>query len=242
MTGNLTEIFNAYLQGVSVWAYLAAYLGGILASFTPCVYPLIPITLAVIGGQSRGACRGVRFRGFILSLFYVLGVALTYTALGGASALSGRLFGQLQASSWTHFIVANVCILLGLSIFGVFPLPQRVPGFLARRQNAGNAGGVAASFIIGAASGLIMSPCTTPILATLLGYVAARQNIAFGMSLLFVFSLGMGTLLILVGTFAGLLATLPRSGAWTTAINRFFGWVLLGTGEYFLFLAGTLWI
>lgn len=238
MTDNLTEVFDAYLHGASVWAFLAVYLGGVLASFTPCVYPFIPITLAFIGGHSQGS----RFRGFTLSLFYVLGIALTYTALGATAALSGRLFGQMLTSPWTYFIVANVCILMGLSMFGVFPMPHCVPGFLARIQNGGNAGGVPASFIAGAASGLVMSPCTTPILATLLGYVAARQNIAFGMSLLFVFSLGMGTLLIIVGTFAGLLANLPRSGAWTAAINRVFGWILLGTGEYFLFLAGTLWI
>ncbi len=238
MTGDSTEVFKAYLHGASVWAYLAVYLGGILASFTPCVYPFIPITLAYIGGHSSGS----RVRGFILSLFYVLGLALTYTALGAAAALSGRLFGQMLTSPWTYGIAANVCIFMGLSLFGLFPLPHFAPGFLRRVQPGGTTGGLFASFLLGAASGLVMSPCTTPILATVLGYVAVGQNMAFGMSLLFVFSLGMGTLLIVVGAFAGLLANLPRSGAWTAAINRFFGWILLGTGEYFLFLAGTLWI
>jgi cytochrome c-type biogenesis protein len=237
MTGDITEVFKAYLQGASLWAYLAVYLGGVLASFTPCVYPFIPITLAFIGGRSGGS----RARGFILSLFYVLGMALTYTALGAFAALSGRLFGQMLASPWTYCIVANVCILMGLSLFGVVPMPQYVPGFLMKVQDDGKTRGVSTSLFFGAASGLVMSPCTTPILATLLGYVAARQNMAYGMSLLFVFSFGMGTLLIAVGTFAGLLASLPRSGAWSAAINRFFGWVMLGAGEYFLFLAGTLW-
>lgn len=238
MTGNLSEVFSAYLQGASVWAFLAVYLGGVLASFTPCVYPFIPITLAFIGGRSGGS----RMRGFTLSLFYVLGVALTYTILGAVAALSGRLFGQIQTSPWMYLAVANLCILMGLSLFGVFSLPHGLSGFLTRMPSGGKRAGATGSFLMGAASGLVMSPCTTPILATLLGYVAARQNVAFGMSLLFVFSLGMGTLLILVGTFAGLLANLPRSGAWTAAINRFFAWVLIGAGEYFLFLAGTQWI
>src|SRR5574340_120579 len=125
---NLTEILNAYLHGSSVWAYLAVYLGGVLASFTPCVYPFIPITLGFIGGRSGGS----RIRGFILSVFYVLGMALTYTALGAIAALSGSLFGQMFTSAWTYFIVANVCIIMGLAMLGVFSLPQIMPGFLSR--------------------------------------------------------------------------------------------------------------
>ncbi len=238
MTGDIAEVFKAYLQGASGWAYLAVYLGGVLASFTPCVYPFIPITLAFIGAQSSGS----RARGFVLSLFYVLGMALTYTALGAIAALSGRLFGQMLSSPWPYFIAANVCLLMGMSLFGLFSLPQYVPGFLTKAKTDGETRGVAASFLVGAASGLIMSPCTTPILATLLGYVAAGRNVVFGMSLLFVFSLGMGTLLIAVGTFAGLLANLPRSGRWSAAITRLFGLVMLGAGEYFLVLAGKLWI
>jgi thiol:disulfide interchange protein DsbD len=97
------------------------------------------------------------------------------------------------------------------------------------------------SFLIGAASGLVMGPCTAPVLAVLLGYVATRQDLFYATSLLFVFSVGMGTLLILLGTFAGLLANLPKSGSWMTKISRLFGWLMIAAGQYFLIQAGMLW-
>jgi thiol:disulfide interchange protein DsbD len=96
--------------------------------------------------------------------------------------------------------------------------------------------------LVGAASGLIMGPCTAPVLAAILSYAATRQNVAFASALMFVFACGMGTLLILAGTFAGLLAGIPKSGAWMVRISRLFGWMLLGTGEYFLIHAGMLWV
>lgn len=86
-----------------------------------------------------------------------------------------------------------------------------------------------------------MGPCTAPALAVVLGFTATKQNVLLAAGLLFVFALGMGTLLILVGTFAGLLAGIPKSGAWMERIGKFFGWILLATGEYFLVNAGMLW-
>jgi thiol:disulfide interchange protein DsbD len=91
-------------------------------------------------------------------------------------------------------------------------------------------------------AGMVMGPCTAPVLAVLLGYVASQQSPAFGAALLFVFSFGMGTLLLLAGSFAGLLARLPRSGEWMERINKLCGWILLGVGEYFLIMAGTMWV
>jgi thiol:disulfide interchange protein DsbD len=94
--------------------------------------------------------------------------------------------------------------------------------------------------LLGAVSGIVIGPCTAPVLAVILGYVATQTNLIFGISLLFVFSLGMGTLLIIVGTFTGLITALPRSGNWMNKINRVFGLVLIGAGEYFLYTAGKL--
>ena len=234
----LLEGLNTFLEGAPALAYLAVFAGGVLVSFTACVYPVVPITIAFIGARSAGS----RTRGFSLSLVYVLGMALTYTALGGIAALSGKLFGQLQTNPWTYFVMANICILMGLAMLEVFILPVRTPAFIARLQPRGKTRGLAGSLAVGAASGLVLGPCTAPVLAVLLSYVATRQHLLFGMSLLFVFALGMGVLLVVVGTFAGLLASLPKSGVWMARVNRLFGWILIGAGEYFLIVAGQLWI
>jgi cytochrome c-type biogenesis protein len=238
MIENFVEGLSQYLTGSYFLAYLAVYLGGIIISFTPCIYPVAPITIAFIGSHSSGS----RSKGFVLSLLYVLGMAITYTILGGFAALSGKLFGQIQANPWLYFAIANLCILMGLSMLGVFTLPSRTPQFVTRVQPRKNRKGVLGSFLIGAASGLVIGPCTAPVLFVLLGYVASRQNTFFGMSLLFLFALGIGTTLILLGTFAGLLANMPKSGAWMNRISHICGWILLGAGEYFLFVAGTFWI
>lgn len=235
---NFINNLSLYLEGAPFLAFSAAYLGGLLTSFTPCVYPVIPITISFIGARSAGS----RSRGLWLSLLYVLGLAATYTLLGGIAALSGRLFGQVQASPWTYFILANMCIGMGLSLLGAFSLPWKTPNFIAKLQQGEGAKGAFGSFLVGAASGLIVGPCTAPVLAVLLTYVATKQNTVFGMSLLFVFSLGMGTLLIVLGTFAGFLSSLPKSGNWMLRISRLSGWVLLAIGEYFLINAGILWV
>lgn len=237
MIESLLQDFSGNLQQSAVLAYLTVYLAGVLVSFTPCVYPVIPITIGFIGARSGGS----RGRGFLLSVIYVFGMAVTYTALGGVAALSGKLFGQMQTNPWVYVIMANLFLFMGLSMLGVFTFPLRTPQFVARLQPRGSPQGVAGSFLIGAASGLVMGPCTAPVLAVLLGYAATRQDLLYAMSLLFVFSFGMGTLLIVLGTFAGLLANLPRSGPWMTRIGHLFGWLMIAAGEYFLIQAGMLW-
>ncbi len=237
MIESFIEGLSVYLQESFILAYLAVYLGGVLVSFTPCVYPVVPVTIAFIGARASGSKR----RGFLLSVIYVLGMAVTYTVLGGIAALSGKLFGQLQTNPWTYFLMANICILMGLSMLEVYLLPIRIPQFIARIQPRSQSQGLVSSFLVGAASGLIMGPCTAPVLAVLLGYVATRQNFYYAMSLLFVFAFGMGTLLMILGTFAGLLANLPKSGPWMAKISHLFGWIMFAAGEYFLIQAGMLW-
>jgi thiol:disulfide interchange protein DsbD len=238
MIAQLLDALQVHLQSTSPVAYLLAYLGGVLISFSPCVYPVAPITIAYIGAHSRGT----KGRGFVLSLFYVIGMAITYTVLGGIASLSGMLFGQLQSNPWMYFFVANICVIMALSLLDVFILPVKNIGFITRLQQNKKVGGPVGSLFVGAFSGLILGPCTTPVLAVLLSYVAGQQNPWFGMSMLFVFSLGMGTLLIVLGTFAGLLTNLPKSGVWMLRINRLAGIILLAMGEYFLVKAGMFWI
>jgi cytochrome c-type biogenesis protein len=238
MVENFINGLSGYIQNSISLSFLAVYLAGVMVSFTPCIYPVVPLTLAYIG--ARGA--GSKTKGFILSLIYVSGMAVTYTILGAVAALSGKLFGQIQTNPWTYFFIGNLCVLMGLSMLGVFSFSIRIPDFIAGKQNDNKSNGLIGSFLVGAASGLVMGPCTAPALAVVLGYAATKQNVSLAAGLMFAFALGMGTLLILVGTFAGLLAGIPKSGVWMVRISKAFGWILLATGEYFLVNAGMLWI
>jgi cytochrome c-type biogenesis protein len=231
MIDQLIGQFEFYLGQSLLFAYIAAYLAGVLVSFTPCVYPVIPITVAVIGGQ--GDLSGAR--GFVLSLFFVLGLSLTYTALGVFAALTGKLFGTIQTSPLTLGVLGGLFILMGLAMLDVFQLS--LERYAPRGLSGGNRKGIFGSFMIGVTSGFVLGPCTAPVLAVILGVVAARQSVVFGGSLLFVFSLGVGSLLVLVGTFAGILVGLPKSGAWMSGVKKLSGIVMLAAGAYFLYSA-----
>lgn len=236
MIENLINNLTLYLQSSVFLAFIAAYLGGLVVSFTPCTYPLIPVTVGFIGAHGSSS----KLRGFFLSLFYVAGIAVTYSVLGAAAALSGRIFGQMQTTPWTYFIMANLCLVMGLSMLEVFHIALPVPKKFIQLNGQNDKKGFLDSFLIGAVSGVVISPCTAPVLAVLLGYVAVKTNFLLGMSLLFVFAFGMGTLLIIAGTFAGVIAALPRSGAWMTKIKFISGLILIGAAEYFLYIAGQL--
>jgi thiol:disulfide interchange protein DsbD len=231
MVEQLAAQFEVHLGHSTLLAYAAAYLAGVLVSFTPCVYPVVPITAAVIGAQG-GVSAG---RGLILSLSFVLGLAVTYTAIGMFAALTGRLFGSIQASPLTQGALGVLFVLMGLAMLEVFHLS--LERFIPRPRAGAGRKGIVGSFVIGLTSGFLLGPCTAPVLAVILGVVAARQSVFFGGSLLFVFSFGVGTLLILVGTFAGILAGLPKSGAWMTGVKKISGVVLLAAGAYFLYSA-----
>jgi thiol:disulfide interchange protein DsbD len=229
---NFLGSLQSYLQAESPLAYAAAFSGGILISFTPCVYPVIPILVGYIGSRSGGSRR----KGFVLSLAYAVGMAVTYAALGGIAALSGRVFGEASTSPLSNAVVGGICILFALSLFDIYAIP--LPSFLSRTKPSSWSGGVFGALGIGMASGLVVGPCTAPVLGALLLYVGSRQDVAYGMSLLFLFALGMGVLPVLLGTFTGILAGLPRSGRWLLLVQRGFGILLFLAGGYFLLLAG----
>jgi thiol:disulfide interchange protein DsbD len=227
---------EGYLSAAPFLAYIAVFLSGVLTSFTPCVYPMIPITIAYIGGRSGES----RLKGLSLSIFYVLGMAATYSALGAFAAMTGKLFGAASTNPILYLVVANIFIFLGLSMLDVFTLP--IPSFLTSRQPGKKSGGYFGAFLVGLLAGTVAAPCTAPVLGVVLTFVAAKQNVIYGMTLLFVFSIGLGTLLIIVGTFAGLMSSMPKTGKWSVAIKKFFGWVMIGTGEFFLIQAGILFV
>ena len=226
---------EGYLGSSPLLAFVAVFLGGVLTSFTPCIYPMIPITIAYIGGRSGDS----KLKGLSLSLFYVLGMAVTYSALGAFAALTGKFFGSASTSPILYIVVANVFIYLGLSMLDVVTIPM--PSFLSGRQT-GKKGGRLGAFLVGLLAGTVAAPCTAPVLGVVLTFVAAKQQVAYGVGLLFVFSIGLGTLLIIAGTFAGFMSSLPKSGNWSVIIKKFFGWLMIAVGEYFLIEAGKLLI
>lgn len=213
--------------------YFIVFGSGVLVSFTPCVYPVLPMTASFIGGINTDGSR--RF-GFLISLLYVLGMSITYAAFGIFAALSGKVFGQVQNHPVVFIIVANMLVFFALVMFDVIHLPVLTHGkhHKVRPKN------LWAVFVFGLSSGLVVGPCTAPVLGTLLAYIASKQNIVNGVLLMFVFSYGVGASLILVGTFSGLLANLPKSGKWLHHIKRFCAVVLLILAQYYLVKAGTL--
>jgi len=207
--------------------YLLAFFGGILISLTPCVYPLIPITAGYIGINSASSKK----KGLFLSLAYVTGMALTFSALGLFASLTGKIFGLISSHPITYIIVGVVIFLFGLAMLDVFPLI--LPNFI--RLPKSKKGGYFPAFILGLASGLIVGPCLTPALGAILAYLATKQNILYGASLLFVFAYGMGVIFILIGTFSGLFLRIPKLNKWMVYIKKFIGVIIIITGIYFIF-------
>lgn len=231
---SLLNQFDLYLQSSPLAAVGIAFVAGLLTSFTPCVYPLIPITIGIIGAKSAQN----RARGFYLTCLYVLGLALAYAGLGAFAALTGKLFGEISTNRWTYLIIGNVFLLFGLSMLEVFPLQLSFPQKWS--SAAGRQAGGLTAFVFGGVSAFVAGPCTTPVLGSLLAYVASRQNILLGCAMLFLFAVGMSFLLVVVGTFAGVLSSLPRSGEWMLKIKKGFGIVMIVLAEYFIIKAGQL--
>ncbi len=206
---------------------LAVYIAGVMTSFTPCVYPLIPIVVSFIGAQAELSLS----KRVLLTLVYILGTSLVYSILGAAAALSGSLFGLTQNSFWTNLIVGIICLVFSLSLFGVFSINIQLTKFVSPTLFKGYIGG----FILGATSGLVFSPCTTPVLGSILTLVATKQSVIYGVILLFVFALGLSTTIFLAGIFSSVLTKLPKSGKWNLVIEKLFATILLLVSFYYLF-------
>ena len=237
--------FTSHLSDSPIVAIPLLFLGGVLTSLTPCVYPMIPITAAIVGGQSVGAAGVIetapRARVVGLTLTYVLGLALVYSLLGLFAGLSGTIFGSVSANPWALFTMANVLIIAALSMLDVIPV--RLPASLtARASGAGAAGRYSGALVMGAVSGLVAAPCSAPVMAAVLTWVSKTHSAVLGFFYLFAFSLGMCTLLVVVGLSSGSLARLPRAGAWMLWVKRIFAIAMIAVGEWYLISAGKLWL
>lgn len=216
-------------QADSLWTrILLVLLLGMLLSLTPCIYPMIPITIGVL--QSRGT-RSIG-RNFLLSISYVLGIATTFALFGLLAAFTGQLFGSLLNNPFVILFIVAVLIYLALSLLGFYTM--RLPSSFSTHNAEPKNRSLLSVFLFGAATGTVASPCLSPGLILLLSMVTKMGSAFWGFILLFFFGVGLGLPLIVVGTFAGSLNRLPRAGLWMVDIKRLFGFILLGMCLYFL--------
>ncbi len=246
---HLEELLRSGSLGSALLALALAYLGGILSSLTPCIYPMIPITIGVVGGiQTKHEERnkkGVLVRG----LAYVLGMAIVYSFLGVLAGITGKVFGTFTNTAGWYIGLGTVMTFAALMMMDVFPFdPQVLLERLKRsiglsggpHSNADKEATIVGAFVLGASSGFIAAPCTTPVLTAILGFIAQTQSVILGLGLMLFFAFGLGTILIGIAAFAGTFQKLPRAGHWMHKIKIFSGALILVFAEYLIFKAGRI--
>jgi thiol:disulfide interchange protein DsbD len=204
--------------GVSAATFAVLFLGGFLTSLTPCVYPLIPITVGIFGARQAEK----RARSVALSATYVGGIAAMYSALGLFAALSGKAFGTVLSSPAVVVVLALFLLALAASMFGAFEIA--LPHSLQQKLSGVRGTGFGGAFAMGLVAGVIAAPCTGPVLAGVLAYVATQRNAVLGFWMLFTYAVGMGLLFFILGATS---LRLPRSGAWMETVKGVLGIALL---------------
>ena len=224
------RLLTLFTETESWWIrLLLALLLGFILSLTPCIYPMIPITVGIL--QSQGS-KSIS-RNFFIALTYVLGIATTFATLGTAAALSGKMFGSIMRNPIVIITIVAFLAYLAGSMIGLYDL--YTPRFMQSSNNRNvKKGSFLSIFLFGAASGTVASPCLSPGLVLLLSMVTAIGNTALGFILLFFFGIGLGIPLLVIGTFSGSLRVLPRAGMWMVDVKQFFGFFMLATCLYFL--------
>jgi thiol:disulfide interchange protein DsbD len=211
---SLVNTFKMSLKsGQGPFVLFLAFVAGFVSSLTPCVYPMIPITLSLFGANGDVP----RSRAFLLSLTYVLGIAVTYTTLGLICATTGMVFGSFLGNP---IVVGVLCFCLVLLTLYTLEIVEF--GFISKVQNSASqvgGKGFGGAFLMGAASGLVAAPCVGPILTGILSFVAVSGKVFWGGLILFSYSMGLGMIFLVLGTFSGLLGKLPRSGNWLHGVK-----------------------
>lgn len=214
-------------ESLAMQLFLALILG-LLLSLTPCIYPMIPITVGVLNAQRGGSF----LRNFSLAISYTMGVSCTFALLGLFAAFTGQLFGNLMAKPLVIITIVIFLIYLAFAMMGFYEM--HIPRFLQPTGPSIKGGSLTSAFLFGAASGTVASPCLSPGLLLLLTVVTTLNNYFLGFILLFTFGIGLSLPLLLIGTFSSSLAMLPRAGNWMVEIKRLFGLMMLATCLYFL--------
>ncbi|MDP7126861.1 MAG: cytochrome c biogenesis protein CcdA [Candidatus Marinimicrobia bacterium] len=207
--------------------FILVFFGGLALNLTPCVYPLIPITVSYFANQSTGKIS----KSFVLALFYVLGMALTYSVLGVVAASTGSMLGSALQNPLVLIFISLVLVALSLSMFGLYEI--RVPQSLTSVGGKSRQGIFGALFM-GLTVGIIAAPCIGPFVLSLLIFVGEQGNPFLGFWLFFTLALGLGVPFLILGTFSGMISGMPRSGVWMVWVRKLFGVILIGMAVYFL--------
>ncbi len=214
-----------------IWEPFAAFGAGFLASLSPCVYPIIPLAIGVISSNAKD-----RKHGILLTLSFVLGLSVLYTALGFFAAFGGVFLGQMAGSGFLNLLIGIFAIVGALMFWNVVKMPS-----FAFASKLDKKIGFVGVFVMGMLSSVVASACTAPFLLGLLPYIASKQNVLWGGFLMVCFSLGLGSLFLGLGIFASLSLYMPKPGKWMKTVHGFSAWLLLIVGLYFVFNAGRLW-
>ncbi len=225
-----TQNFSQYLGDSLALGLVFVFLAGILTSFTPCIFPMIPITLAVLGNHSE---QRTRLQNFLISLFYVFGIATTYSLLGLVAASSGTLFGASLGNPYVLSVMCVIFLTMALSMYGLFEL--QVPAFIRNKWGTGkNKGGYGGAYVTGLLAGVVASPCVGPVLVAILTFVATSQSRLLGFLYLFTYAMGLGMIFLVLGLSNQFIKLLPRSGMWMNIFKFFLGTLMLSAFYYYL--------
>ena len=210
-----------------IYAILFFFLAGLALNLTPCVYPVIPITVSFFGSQSKQEKGST----FLIALFYVLGIALIFAVLGLVSALAGKQWGFLFQDPWFVVIIALILLAMAASMFGAFEirLPSKFMSTFGQSRQ-----GVMGALIMGLTVGVVIAPCAAGLIIGLVGLVAKLGIVVKGTLLFFIMGLGLGVPYLFLASFSGLLGKMPKSGMWMVWVRKLFGVLLIGVAFYFL--------
>ena len=224
-SGGGGDAFTRALQKGPLYAALAALLGGLLVSLTPCVYPMIAVTVSVFGAKEARS----RAQGVLLSLAFVLGIVAMFVPLGLAAGLTGGMFGAVLQSKWVIVVISLLFLAMAASMFGAFEFT--LPSALTNKLATVGGIGLKGAFVLGLVCGVIAAPCTGPVLTGILTWIAKTQSAALGALAMAAFALGLGAPFFLVGAFA---VQLPKSGRWMVHVKSVLGIVLVVVALWFL--------
>jgi thioredoxin:protein disulfide reductase len=217
--------FKEYAEKGGIFAIGASFVFGIGASLTPCVWPMIPITVSIFGATESQS----RARGAALSATFVLGIALLFTVMGVAAGLTGKGMGDALTKPWVVIPIALIFFALSASMFGAFEIA--LPSSLTNKMSTVGGVGFKGAFLLGLVMALVAAPCTGPFLTGLLIYLASKASLPLAIGSMFMFALGLGLPFFIAGTFA---INLPKGGAWMMGIKWFSGVVLAYMGFKYL--------
>lgn len=226
MEDQLLQLFENYLEHKPVWAIFIAFLGGLASSLSPCVLSILPIVIGYIGGYKDNKMS----KAFGQSLLFSLGLIIVLTAIGVFSALAGQIIGSFIGPFW-FIALGIIAVVMGLSLLEVFYIP--FPVFI-KDMPENKYGSLLYPIILGMAFGVIATPCSTPILLSLVSYVAYEKSILFGVIMLISYALGHSIILIIGGTFTGTIKQMCRWKNWTTYITKGSGLMLILVGIYLI--------